>query len=84
MVDYASLALVFGFVCYCEDELQRGELVELIQPRNPPLNRLHLAYTARNIRMPHNRAVRDTLLKAKAQWWISVIIIFIGDPKCFV
>jgi DNA-binding transcriptional LysR family regulator len=54
--------------CYCEDELQRGKLVELIQPRNPPLNRLYLAYTARNIRMPRNRAVRDTLLKAKAQW----------------
>jgi hypothetical protein len=29
---------------------------------------LYLAYTARNIRMPRNRAVRDTLLKAKAQW----------------
>jgi DNA-binding transcriptional LysR family regulator len=54
--------------CYCEGELQRGELVEMIQPRNPPLNRLYLAYTARNIRMPRNRAVRDTLLKAKAQW----------------
>ena len=54
--------------CYCEGELQRGELVELIQPRNPPLNRLYLAYTARNIRLPRNRAVRDTLLKAKAQW----------------
>jgi DNA-binding transcriptional LysR family regulator len=60
--------LTFEFRCYCEDELQRGELVELIQPRNPPLNRLYLAYTARNIRMPRNRAVRDTLLKAKAQW----------------
>ena len=48
---------------YCE-----GELADLIQPRNPPLNRLYFAYTARNIRMPRNRAVRDTLLKAKAQW----------------
>ena len=54
--------------CYCEGELQRGELVELIQPRNPPLNHLYLAYTARNIRLPRNRVVRDTLLKAKAQW----------------
>ncbi|HEX3445006.1 MAG TPA: LysR substrate-binding domain-containing protein, partial [Chthoniobacterales bacterium] len=54
--------------CYCEDELQRGELVELIQPRNPPLNHLYLAYTARSIRLPRNRAVRDTLLRAKAQW----------------
>ena len=53
---------------YCEAELQRGELVDLIQPRNPPLNHLYLAYTARNIRLPRNRAVRDTLLKAKAQW----------------
>jgi DNA-binding transcriptional LysR family regulator len=53
---------------YCEAELQRGELLELIQPRNPPLNHLYLAYTARNIRLPRNRAVRDTLLKAKAQW----------------
>ena len=53
---------------YCEAELQRGELLEMIQPRNPPLNHLYLAYTARNIRLPRNRAVRDTLLKAKAQW----------------
>ena len=54
--------------CCCEGELQRGELLELIQPRNSPLNCLYLAYTGRNIRMPRNRAVRDTLLKAKAQW----------------
>jgi DNA-binding transcriptional LysR family regulator len=54
--------------CYCEGELQRGDLLELIQPRNSPLNRLYLAYTGRNIQMPRNRAVRDTLLKAKAQW----------------
>ena len=53
---------------YCEAELQRGELLELIQPRNPPLNHLYLAYTARNIRLPRNRAVRDTLLKARTQW----------------
>jgi DNA-binding transcriptional LysR family regulator len=53
---------------YCEAELQRGELLELIQPRNPPINHLYLAYTARNIRLPRNRVVRDTLLKAKAQW----------------
>jgi DNA-binding transcriptional LysR family regulator len=53
---------------YCEAELQRGELLELIQPRNPPVNHLYLAYTARNIRLPRNRAVRDTLLKARAQW----------------
>src|SRR6202022_4145482 len=32
---------------YCEAELQRGELLELIQPRNPPINHLYLAYTAR-------------------------------------
>jgi DNA-binding transcriptional LysR family regulator len=68
-----GLAMAGAGICvlpryYCEGELQRGELVELLQPRNPPSNRLFLAYTARNIRLPRNRAVRDTLLKAKTQW----------------
>ena len=51
--------------CYCEGEMQRGELVELIQPRNPPLNHLYLAYTARSIRLPRNRAVRDALVRRR-------------------
>ena len=33
---------------YCEAELQRGELLELIQPRNPPFNHLYLAYSAKH------------------------------------
>jgi DNA-binding transcriptional LysR family regulator len=68
-----GLAIAGAGICvlpryYCEGELQRGELVELLQPRNPPSNRLFLAYTARNIRLPRNRAVRDQLLRAKTQW----------------
>ena len=53
---------------YCEGELQRRELGRADTTAKSSLNRLYLAYTARNIRMPRNRAVRDTLLKAKAQW----------------
>lgn len=53
---------------YCDAEIRNGDLSELVEPRIPPSSRLMLVSTNRSLRVPRNKVVRDTLLRAKAQW----------------
>ncbi|GAA3998046.1 LysR family transcriptional regulator [Allokutzneria multivorans] len=52
----------------CAAELESGELVLLHEPEEPPINTLYLATRADQARLPHIRAVTETLTAAAKHW----------------
>ncbi|WP_086830087.1 LysR family transcriptional regulator [Allokutzneria sp. NRRL B-24872] len=52
----------------CAAELESGELVLLHDPDEPPINTLYLATRSDQARLPHIRAVTETLTAAAKHW----------------
>ncbi len=53
---------------YCDLELRSGRSVRTCRAANASASRLMLASTSRSLRVPRNKVVRDSLLRAKVQW----------------
>lgn len=62
----AGLAVLPRYLC--EDALERGEVVSLLDPPVPPLRTYFLAVRSGTLALPHIARAQDWLLRAAADW----------------